>query len=435
MVFIESIKGFEILDSRGNPTIECCCRLNNGIIAVASVPSGASTGAMEAYELRDKDHSRYGGRGVLNAVDIINNQIAPKLIGMDPTKQEEIDDIMLSLDGTFNLSRLGANSILSISLAVAKAAAKNSGLSFYQYVGDSSSYLMPVPFMNILNGGEHASNNLDIQELMIVPVGFNSFSDALRAGAEIYHMLATILIDKGLSTGVGDEGGFAPNVSGVSEAFDLILLAITKAGYKAGSDVCLAIDVAASEFYNSGKYKISADNKVYTSSQWCEQLTAMVEKYPIISIEDGMAEDDIEGWKLLTKALGEKIQLVGDDLFVTQAKILRKGIENGLANAILIKPNQVGTLTGALLTIGLARKNNYNIMISHRSGETCDHLIADLAVASGSGQIKTGAPRGGERLAKYNRLLKIEQELSPSYSDSVAKKLSNYIKKSVVNNA
>jgi len=432
MAFIESIKGIEILDSRGNPTIECCCQLSNGITAVAAVPSGASTGAMEAYELRDNDPKRYGGKGVLKAIAILENKIAPKLIGMDPAMQEEIDDIMLSLDGTDNLSKLGANSILAISLAVAKAAAKDARLDFYEYVGDSSAYSIPVPFMNILNGGEHASNNLDIQELMIVPIGFNSFAEALRAGTEIYHNLAAILLENGLATTVGYEGGFAPSVGSTDEAFDYILLAIARAGYRAGKDIYLAIDVAASEFYHKGKYKLAADNKIYDASGWCDQLVKLVKKYPIISIEDGMAEDDSHGWSLLTEALGSKVQLVGDDLFVTQAKVLRKGIDDGLANAILIKPNQVGTLTGTLLTIALAKKNNYNVMISHRSGETADHLIADLAVACGAGQIKTGAPRGSERLVKYNRLLKIETQLTGSYRDVATKVLSKYFKNSVV---
>jgi len=411
MAVIEALQGLEILDSRGNPTVACTCILDNGIRATASVPSGASTGSKEAHELRDHDSERYRGKGVLKAISMIENQIAPVLLGVDPQEQEAIDDRMQQLDGTSNLEVLGANAILGVSLAVAKAAALDSGKPLYAYMGGAEQYRLPVPFMNVLNGGAHAANNIDIQEFMIVPTGFSCFSEALRAGTEIYHALAHILHRDGLSTSVGDEGGFAPNIPSIDMAFEYLLEAIAAAGYKVGKEVQLAIDVAASEFYEAEQYHLTGIGKQYSAAEWVEVLADLVARYPIMSIEDGMAEDDYAGWKLLTERLGDQVQLVGDDVFVTQARVLRKGIDQHIGNAILIKPNQVGTLTGTLLTIGLAKQVGYSAMISHRSGETDDTFIADLVVACGTGQIKTGAPCRGERLAKYNRLLQIEQTL------------------------
>ena len=411
MGVIQALQGIEILDSRGNPTILCMCTLDNGIEASASVPSGASTGSKEAYELRDQDKQRYRGKGVLNAISMIEQRIAPAIIGLEADGQETIDDIMQQLDGTHNLQELGANAVLAVSLAVAKAAALDADLPIYAYLGSADRYRLPVPFMNVLNGGAHAANNIDIQEFMIVPTGFSCFSEALRAGTEIYHALARVLDRDGLSTSVGDEGGFAPNISAIDTVFTYLLEAISAAGYQAGKDVHVALDIAASEFYQEGAYYLSGMQQRYTAAEWVEVLADLVERYPIISIEDGMAEDDIAGWQLLSQRLGEKIQLVGDDVFVTQARVLRDGIDKNIANAILIKPNQVGTLTGTLLTIGLAKQVGYGAMISHRSGETDDAFIADLAVACGTGQIKTGAPCRGERLAKYNRLLQIERAL------------------------
>lgn len=427
MALIKNIFAYEILDSRGNPTIACDCELDTGDRSNSAVPSGASTGSLEACELRDKYSKRYRGKGVLKAIKNINDIIAPKLVGLDPSCQEEIDDIMLTLDGSSNLDNLGANAILAVSLAVAQAAAKAEKKEFFHYIGDSSLYSLPVPFMNILNGGEHADNNIDIQEFMIVPVGFGTFSEALRAGTEIYHSLAKLLHDNKLSTCVGDEGGFAPNLAAVTEVFDYMTQAIQNAGYKAGKDIFFAIDAAASEFYKDGSYVLSGLGKSYTCQEWVDFLEELVNRYPIISIEDGMAENDELGWSLLTKRLGRRVQLVGDDLFVTQAKVLLAGIEKELANAILIKPNQVGSLTGTLLTIGLAKQQGYNFMISHRSGETSDTTIADLAVATGAGQIKTGAPCRGERLAKYNRLLEIEKKLGSNAIYTGSSLLQEYI--------
>jgi enolase len=411
MARIESLQALEILDSRGNPTLACTCILDNGIQATASVPSGASTGSKEAHELRDHDNARYRGKGVLKAISMIETRIAPALYGQDPHEQEAIDDMMQQLDGTSTLQTLGANAILGVSLAVAKAAALDSGKPLYAYIGDAVQYRLPVPYMNVLNGGAHAANNIDIQEFMIVPAGFASFREALRAGTEIYHALAAILQRDGLSTSVGDEGGFAPNIPSIERAFEYLLEAIAAAGYQAGTEVWLAVDVAASEFYQEGQYHLQGIQKQYTPAEWVTVLADLVARYPIVSIEDGMAEDDDAGWKQLTEQLGDQVQLVGDDVFVTQARVLREGVDNGMANAILIKPNQVGTLTGTLLTIGLAKQVGYSAMVSHRSGETDDTFIADLAVACGTGQIKTGAPCRGERLAKYNRLLHIEQQL------------------------
>lgn len=411
MAVIESLQGLEILDSRGNPTVACTCKLDNGVCVTASVPSGASTGSNEAYELRDQDSKRYRGKGVLKALSIIEQQIAPALQGLDPHEQEAIDDIMQQLDGTSHLQNLGANAVLGVSLAIVKAAAMDSDQPLYAYMGGAKQYYLPIPFMNVLNGGAHAANNIDIQEFMIVPVGFSRFSEALRAGTEVYHALAHILHRDGLSTSIGDEGGFAPNIPSIDAAFEYLLEAIAVAGYEVGKEIRLAIDVAASEFYEAGQYVLAGTGKQYSAAEWVEVLADLTARYPIMSIEDGMAEDDHEGWQLLTERLGKQVQLVGDDVFVTQARVLRAGVDKHIANAVLIKPNQVGTLTGTLLTIGLAKQVGYSVMVSHRSGETDDTFIADLAVACGTGQIKTGAPCRGERLAKYNRLLEIEQEL------------------------
>ena len=407
---IKQIFAYEILDSRGNPTIECKVTLESGASAKASVPSGASTGSHEAFELRDKDTGRYFGKGVSNAVSNINNPIANKLIGMDATAQLELDRAMLELDNTSNLANLGANSILAVSEAAARAASVSLNMPLYEYLGGSQdSYMLPVPFMNILNGGAHASNNVDIQEFMIVPVNFSSFKKALQAGSEVYKSLAIILQEQKLNTNVGDEGGYAPDLASTESAFDYITAAIVKAGYCPGKDICIALDAAANEFYNNNTY--TANNRNYSSAEWVQYLVELSAKYPIMSIEDGLAEDDFQGWQLLTAELGDKVQLVGDDLFVTQVKRLGMGITDNMANSILIKPNQVGSVTGTLESINLAKEADYSFMISHRSGDTEDSFIADLAVASNSGQIKTGAPSRGERVAKYNRLLEIELEL------------------------
>lgn len=411
MTSITDISAIEILDSRGNPTLEVRCTLAGGVIGVASVPSGASTGMKEAVELRDKDCSRYNAKGVLNAVANVNNIIAPNLVGCNALLQQEIDKLLLQLDSSASLASLGSNAVLGVSLAVAKAAAIYNRVELYNYLSPATDYVLPVPLLNILNGGAHAQNNIDIQEFMIVPLGFTSFREALRAGCEIYHKLKDILHDSGLATTVGDEGGFAPNLQSLEQAFVYILEAIEQAGYTAGEDIFLALDVAASEFYRNQKYVLSSGDS-YNSEQWVSYLEKLVNKYPIISIEDGLAEDDYDGWKLLTKSLGKKVQLVGDDLFVSQEKVLAAGLKKGLANSILIKPNQVGTLTGANETIKLAAKHNYNHIISHRSGETIDTFIADFAVATSAGQIKTGAPCRSERVAKYNRLLQIENILA-----------------------
>lgn len=429
MNLIKEINAFEILDSRGNPTIKCEITLESGLKSVSCVPSGASTGALEAYELRDCDKSRYRGKGVLKAISNINNIIAPKLIGCDPSNQKELDDLMICLDGSDNLSNLGANAILAVSMTIAKVSALSLDKELYEYIGNDSRFILPVPFMNILNGGEHANNNIDIQEFMIVPAGFATFSSAMQAGVEIYHALANLLSTKGHSTSVGDEGGFAPNFETVTEVFDYMSEAVSVAGYTLGKEIFFAIDAASTEFYHDNKYVLKSLNTSYSSIEWANFLVDIVNKYPIISIEDGMAEDDYEGWKILTEKLGEKVQLVGDDLFVTQEKVLRNGINENLANSILIKPNQVGSITGTLMTINLAKQNNYSFMVSHRSGETCDTTIADLAIATSSGQIKTGAPSRGERLAKYNRILEVEYKLGSNavYAglDSLNKYISN----------
>jgi enolase len=412
MTTITEIQAREILDSRGNPTLEAEVRLACGAFGRAAVPSGASTGAFEAIELRDGDKKRYLGKGVLQAVRNINEIIAPELLGMDALEQARIDAIMIALDGTANKAKLGANAILGVSLAAAKAAANALGLSLYRYLGGANARLLPVPMMNILNGGKHADNNVDIQEFMIMPVGAPSFREALRMGTEVFHHLKKVLQEQGLNTAVGDEGGFAPNLTSNEAALEVIMKAIEKAGYRPGSDVVLALDVAATEIYKDGYYNLAGEGLQKTAEEmiaYYEKLTAV---YPVVSIEDGLAEEDWEGWKKLTEALGSQIQLVGDDLFVTNMERFRRGIDSQTGNAILIKLNQIGTLTETLDCINLARKNGYNAVISHRSGETEDVTIADLAVAAGTGQIKTGAPSRVDRVAKYNQLLRIEEELA-----------------------
>lgn len=411
MAMITEVYAREILDSRGNPTVEVEVCLEDGAVGRAAVPSGASTGVHEAVELRDGDKSRYLGKGVTKAVDNVNDIIAEAIIGLEATRQTEIDELLIRLDGTPNKGRLGANAILGVSMAVAKAAASSVGLHLYMYLGGVAAKELPVPMMNILNGGQHADNNVDIQEFMIMPVGAKSFTEALRMNAEIYHNLKALLKSKGLSTALGDEGGFAPNLSCNSEAIEVILEAVEKAGYKPGEDIVIALDVASSEFYEDGKYNLAGEGIVKTSEEMVEYLAELCEKYPIISIEDGMAEDDWEGWKKLTAKLGGKVQLVGDDLFVTNEERLVEGIEKGVANAILIKVNQIGTLTETFNAIETAKRAGYTCIISHRSGETEDTTLADIAVAVNAGQIKTGAPARTDRVAKYNQLLRIEEDL------------------------
>lgn len=411
MAMITEVYAREILDSRGNPTIEVEVCLEDGSVGRAAVPSGASTGAHEAVELRDGDKNRYLGKGVTKAVDNVNDVIAEALIGLEATRQVEIDEMLIRLDGTPNKGKLGANAILGVSMAVAKAAAASVGLPLYLYLGGVSAQELPVPMMNILNGGQHADNNVDIQEFMIMPVGAASFSEALRMNAEIYHGLKALLNAKGLGTGLGDEGGFAPNLKSNEEAIEVILEAVKKAGYKPGEDIMIALDVAASEFYKDGKYQMEGEGLVKTSNQMVYYLAALCEKYPIVSIEDGLAEDDWKGWKALTKKLGTKVQLVGDDLFVTNEERLLEGIKNDTANAILIKVNQIGTLTETFNAIETAKRAGYTCIISHRSGETEDTTLADIAVAVNAGQIKTGAPARTDRVAKYNQLLRIEEDL------------------------
>jgi enolase len=409
---IVDVKAREILDSRGNPTVEVEVRLESGTVGRAAVPSGASTGENEAIELRDGDKKRFFGKGVLKAVKNVNNIIADVLKGKDALDQVGIDNLLIQLDGTPNKSRLGANAILGVSLAVARAAANYFKIPLYRYIGGVNAKVLPVPLMNILNGGKHADNNVDLQEFMIVPVNATRFSEALRIGVEVFHMLKSVLKSKGYNTAVGDEGGFAPNLKSNVEAIEVILEAIEKAGYKPGVDVYLALDSAASEFYEDGKYVFfKSDKSEKTSEQMVKFYEELVKNYPIISIEDGMSEKDWEGWKMLTEALGDKIQLVGDDIFVTNIGIFSKGIEKGIANSILIKLNQIGTLTETLDCIELAKRNGYTAVISHRSGETEDTTIADLAVATNVGQIKTGSASRTDRIAKYNQLLRIEEEL------------------------
>ncbi len=411
MATIIDVFAREILDSRGNPTIEVEVVLDDGTYEKAAVPSGASTGAHEAIELRDGDKARYNGKGVLNAVDNVNDIIADAIIGMDPTEQVAIDNTMIELDGTPNKSKLGANAILGVSLAVARAAATSAGIPLFQYIGGSNAKVLPVPMMNILNGGKHADNNVDIQEFMIMPVGACCFAEALRMGAEVFHALKSVLKSKGLATGVGDEGGFAPDLASNEDALKLIIQAIEKAGYKPGTDVVLALDPASTEFFEDGLYKLTGEGKEFTPAQMVEYYKGLCERYPIMSIEDGFAEDDWDGWKLATDVLGKTVQLVGDDLFVTNVERVRKGIELGVANSVLIKVNQIGTLTETLDAIETAKRAGYTAVISHRSGETEDTTIADIAVAVNAGFIKTGAPSRSERVAKYNQLMRIEELL------------------------
>ncbi|SMN13725.1 Enolase [Bathymodiolus heckerae thiotrophic gill symbiont] len=408
---IQQIKAREILDSRGNPTIEADVILNNGTIGSAMVPSGASTGAREALELRDGDKSRYLGKGVLKAVAFINTEIAQALIGFDITDLAKIDAAMITLDGTETKSRLGANAILAVSLAAAHANANGQNKPLYDTLNLGEKYRLPVPMMNIINGGEHANNSVDIQEFMIIPAGAPSFKEALRYGAEIFHHLKAVLEAKGLNTAVGDEGGFAPDLTSNEEAIKVILEAIEKAGYTAGKDIFIGIDAASSEFYENGTYHLASENRSLTSAEFVDYLANWVENYPIISIEDGMDEGDWDGWDLLTKKIGDKVQLVGDDLFVTNSKILAEGIDKSIANSILIKVNQIGTLSETFTAMEMANKAGYTCVMSHRSGETEDTTIADLAVATGCGQIKTGSLSRSDRLAKYNRLLRIEEAL------------------------
>lgn len=412
MAMITDVYAREILDSRGNPTVEVEVYLEDGTIGTAAVPSGASTGMFEAVELRDGDKGRYLGKGVEQAVANVNDVIGPEIIGFDASEQVAIDNLMIELDGTPNKAKLGANAILGVSMAVAKAAAASYDLPLFQYLGGTNAKELPVPMMNILNGGAHADNNVDIQEFMIMPVGAESFKEGLRACAEVYHTLKNVLKEKGLATGVGDEGGFAPNLGSNEEALQVICEAIKAAGYEPGSDFKLAIDAASSEFYKDGKYNLAGEGKVKTAAEMVEFYADLVEKYPIISIEDGLAEEDWEGWKLLTDRIGKKVQLVGDDLFVTNTERLAKGIAADTANAILIKVNQIGTLTETFDAIEMAKRAGYTCVISHRSGETEDATIADIAVAVNAGQIKTGAPARSERVAKYNQLLRIEDLLA-----------------------
>jgi len=408
---IKNIKAREILDSRGNPTVEVDVFLENGVFGRASVPSGASTGEYEAAELRDNDKSRYSGKGVLNAVNNVNNEINKTLIGTDVNDQTKIDNTLINLDGTQNKSRLGANAILGVSLASARAASTVNDIPLYQHLGTTNEFIMPVPMMNILNGGSHANNTVDIQEFMIFPFGASTFSEALRIGTEIFHKLKSELHKKGLNTAVGDEGGFAPNLRSNEEAIEIILKSIEKAGYKPGEEVFLALDVAASELYENGEYNLMSENKAFSSSEMTSYLESLVEKYPIISIEDGLDENDWDGWKKLTKSLGQNVQIVGDDLTVTNITRLQKAIDNKSMNSILIKLNQIGTLSETIQAVELARKVNYGAVISHRSGETEDTFIADLSVAMGMGQIKTGSISRSDRVAKYNQLLRIEEHL------------------------
>ncbi|MCD6430321.1 MAG: phosphopyruvate hydratase [Deltaproteobacteria bacterium] len=411
MSFIVDVEALEILDSRGNPTVEVEVTLESGIIGRAAIPSGASTGIHEAVELRDGNQERYLGKGVSQAVENVNGEIADRIIGFDATRQRELDQALIEMDGTENKSRLGANAMLGVSLATAKAAADVVGLPLYQYIGGINAHLLPVPMMNILNGGQHADNNVDIQEFMVMPVGAENFAEALRMGTETFHALKKVLKGKGYNTSVGDEGGFAPNLKSNEEPLELIVAAISEAGYKPGEDMLIALDAAASSFYKDGKYNLEAEGKSLDASGMVDFYAGIVEKYPIISIEDGLDEDDWAGWKLMMDKLGEKIQIVGDDLFVTNPKRLARGIEEGSANSILIKLNQIGTLTETLETVAMAKKAGYTSVVSHRSGETEDSTIADLVVALNTGQIKTGSACRTDRICKYNQLLRIEREL------------------------
>ncbi len=416
MSAIVDIVGREILDSRGNPTVECDVLLESGTMGRAAVPSGASTGSREAIELRDGDKARYLGKGVLKAVEHVNTEISEAVLGLDASEQAFLDRTLIDLDGTDNKGRLGANATLAVSMAVARAAAEESGLPLYRYFGGSGAMQMPVPMMNVINGGAHANNNLDLQELMIIPVGAPSFREAVRYGAEVFHALKKILHDKGMSTAVGDEGGFAPTVASHEAAIQMILQAIDKAGFKAGEQIAIGLDCAASEFYKPGAngslaYQLSGEGLSLSAQEWTDILATWVDKYPIISIEDGMAENDWDGWKVLSDRLGSRVQLVGDDLFVTNTKILKEGIEKRIANSILIKINQIGTLTETFAAIEMAKRAGWTAVISHRSGETEDSTIADIAVGTNAGQIKTGSMSRSDRMAKYNQLLRIEEDL------------------------
>ncbi|MDP2870359.1 MAG: phosphopyruvate hydratase [Methyloversatilis sp.] len=411
MSAIVDVVAREILDSRGNPTVEADVLLESGIMGRAAVPSGASTGSREAIELRDGDKDRYLGKGVLAAVENVNTEISEAIIGLDAEEQAFIDRTLIELDGTENKGRLGANAMLAVSMAVAKAAAEEAGLPLYRYFGGSGSMAMPVPMMNVINGGAHANNSLDFQECMIMPVGASSFREALRAGAEIFHALKKLTDKKGFPTTVGDEGGFAPNVGSAEEALNMILDAVSAAGYEPGTDIVLALDCAASEFYKNGKYHLEGAGLTMESAQLVDYLATLADKYPIVSIEDGMAENDWDGWKLLTERLGSRVQIVGDDLFVTNTKILKEGISRGIANSILIKINQIGTLTETFAAVEMAKRASYTAVISHRSGETEDSTIADIAVGLNAMQIKTGSLSRSDRIAKYNQLLRIEEDL------------------------
>ncbi|MGW8228859.1 MAG: phosphopyruvate hydratase [Gammaproteobacteria bacterium] len=413
---IKAIIGREIIDSRGNPTVEADVILESGVRGRAAVPSGASTGSREAIELRDGDAKRYGGKGVTQAVKNVNTEIREALLGKNAADQADIDNTMLALDGTDNKSKLGANAMLAVSMACARAAAANEGKPLYAYLSKDKNYLMPVPMMNIINGGAHADNSVDLQEFMVMPVGAPSMAEAIRYGAEVFHTLKKVLHDKGMNTSVGDEGGFAPDLPSNEAAIEVILEAIDKAGYKAGEDIMIAIDAASSEFYKDGKYVLASENKSLSASEFIDVLEDWVNKYPIISIEDGLAEDDWDGWKEITERLGNKIQLVGDDLYVTNTKIFQQGIDKHIANSILIKVNQIGTLTETLAAIDMAKKAGYTAVISHRSGETEDTTIADLAVATSVGQIKTGSMSRSDRVAKYNQLIRISEELGDKAS-------------------
>jgi enolase len=410
MIFIDEVSAIEVMDSRGNPTVKATVQLSDGTRESAIVPSGASTGKREALELRDGD-SRYMGKGVLKAVENVNSQIADAIMGLSPYNQAMVDAAMKELDGTDNYSNLGANAVLGVSMAVARAAAKSLGIPLYRYLGGANAMVMPVPMLNIINGGSHADNSVDFQEYMIMPVGFNDFADGLRASAEVYHNLKKILKDRGANTALGDEGGFAPDLKNNEEPIEVIMEAITKAGYKAGEQIAIALDVASSELVCEGGYRLESEGRTLTSEELVGYYEALCAKYPIVSIEDGLSEDDWAGWKVLTERLGSKVQLVGDDLFVTNANILAEGIEKGIGNAILIKPNQIGSVSETMLTVRLAQRNGYKCVMSHRSGESEDAFIADFAVALNCGEIKTGSTARGERTAKYNRLLEIENEV------------------------
>jgi enolase len=416
MSSIVDVVAREILDSRGNPTVEADVLLESGVMGRAAVPSGASTGSREALELRDGDRQRYLGKGVLKPVENINTEISEAIMGLDASEQSFIDRTLVELDGTENKARLGANALLAVSMAVAKAAAEESGLPLYRYFGGSGAMQMPVPMMNVVNGGAHANNNLDLQELMIIPIGVLSFREALRCGAEVFHALRKLLDDRGLATTVGDEGGFAPNLASHAAALELIMKAIESAGYMPGGDVVLGLDCASSEFYENGKYRLASEKLELSSAEFCDYLQALADRFPIVSIEDGMAESDWDGWQLLTQRLGKRIQLVGDDLFVTNARILREGIKLGVANSILVKVNQIGTLTETFAAVELAKRSGYTSVISHRSGETEDTTIADIAVGLNALQIKTGSLSRSDRIAKYNQLLRIEEDLGEAAS-------------------